>query len=79
MEEQGVFVVAVKVDCQYHRPARYDDLLKLHTRVLRTTSVRIEHEYKLYREEELLALGHTTLVVVDRDGHVCPVPEWLKI
>lgn len=79
MEEEGIFVVAVKVDCRYKRPARYDDLLTLHTKVTETTNVRIEHEYRLFRGEELLAIGHTTLAVVDRTGQICPVPEWLML
>ena len=79
MEEEGIFVVAVKVDCQYRRPARYDDLLTLRTQVLKTTNVRIEHEYRLFRDEELLAVGHTTLAVVNTEGQIQPVPEWLRI
>lgn len=79
MEEEGIFIVTAKVDCQYKKPARYDDLLTLQTRVLKTTNVRIEHEYRLFRGEELLAVGHTTLAVVDGSGQIQPVPEWLRI
>jgi acyl-CoA thioester hydrolase len=78
MEEEGVFIVVVKADCRYHRPARYDDVLTLRTTVTRITPVKIEHEYKLLRGEELLAVGHTTLACVDREGNVRRVPDWMQ-
>ena len=78
MEETGLFVVVVKAECRFRSPARYDDLLRLRTTVTRITHVKIEHEYKLFRGDELLALANITLAVVDRDGSVCRVPAWLK-
>ncbi|MCE5303495.1 MAG: acyl-CoA thioesterase [Planctomycetaceae bacterium] len=78
MEESGQFVVVVKVECRYRRPARYDDLLRLRTTIVRVTQAKIEHQYELFRGEECLALGHVTLAIVDRDGRVQPVPDWMK-
>ena len=78
MEEMGLLIVVVKAECHYRRPARYDDLLRLCTTVTRVTSVKIEHEYRLFREDEPLAVGHVTLAVVDRDGRVRRVPDWLQ-
>ena len=79
MEQSGSFIVVVKADCRYLRPAHYDDLLKIHTRVTRASGARIEHEYRVQRGEELLAVGHTVLAVVDRNGKIHPVPEWLQV
>jgi acyl-CoA thioester hydrolase len=78
LEESGTLMVVVKADCHYHRPARYDDLLTIHTTVTRVTGARIEHEYRVFRNGELLAVGHTVLAVIDRDGKVRPVPDWLR-
>jgi len=75
MEEQGLFVVVVKADCRYLRPARYDDLLKVRTNVTRVTPAKIEHEYRVFRGEELLAVGHVLLAIVDRQGNVQPISE----
>jgi acyl-CoA thioester hydrolase len=77
MEEQGLLVVVVRAEVRYHRPARYDDLLTIHTRIARVTPAKIEHEYRVTRDAELLAVGHVTLAVVDRQGSVQRVPEWL--
>lgn len=79
MEEEGLFCVVSRVECHYHRPARYDDLLRLHTRIKRITPAKIEHEYRVYRGTELLATGQSTLAVVDRKGQIVRVPEWLQI
>lgn len=78
MEEQGLFVVVVKIDCRYHRPARYDDMLRIRTIVTRVTPAKIEHEYRVFRGEELLAVGHVLLAIVDRQGNVQPVPEEMR-
>jgi acyl-CoA thioester hydrolase len=77
MEEQGLFAVVVKAQCSYRRPARYDEVLRLRTTVTRVTRAKIEHEYRLFRGELLLAVGNVTLAIVDRDGNVQPVPEEL--
>lgn len=78
MEEAGLFVVVVRADCHYLRPARYDDLLRIRTTVTRVGAAKIEHEYRVFRGDELLAVGHTVLAVVDRNGDVQPVPDWLR-
>ena len=72
-----MLVVVVKAECRYHRPARYDDVLRLVTTIVRVTQAKIEHQYELFRGEERLATGHVTLAVVDRQGKVQPVPEWM--
>ena len=77
MEEEGTLVVVVKAECRFRRPARYDDLLRLRTTIVRVTQAKIEHQYELFRDNECLAVGHVTLAVVDRDGKVQPVPEWM--
>ncbi len=78
MEEEGLFVVVVRADCRYHRPARYDDVLRIETTVTRVTTASIEHEYKAIRGDELLATGHVVLAAVDRHGKVQIIPEWLR-
>jgi acyl-CoA thioester hydrolase len=77
VEDAGFYLVLVKVEVRYRQPARYDDLLTLRTTVTRTTPVRIEHEYKVLRGNELLAEGSSTLACVDRAGILQAMPEWL--
>jgi acyl-CoA thioester hydrolase len=78
-EEEGLFVVVYRVECRYHRPARYDDLLRLRTTVTRVTAARIEHDYHLYRGQELLSEAHIVLCCVDRQGQPQRLPEWMQM
>ena len=79
MEEDGLRVVVVKAECRFRRPARYDDVLRLRTTVVRATGAKIEHQYDLFRDGECLAVGHVTLAVLDRHGKVQPVPECMAM
>jgi acyl-CoA thioester hydrolase len=78
MEDAGLFVVVVKAECRFRRPARYDDLLRIRTTVARVTFARIEHEYQVFRDTEQLAVARLTLAIVDRDGNLCRVPDWMQ-
>ena len=80
LEAAGTFFVVTKAVCNYHSPARYDDLLTVTATLGRVTLARIDHHYELRRKDEskLLASGQTTLACVDRQGQVIPMPEGLK-
>ncbi len=77
LEEEGVFVVVVKAECKYHRPAKYDDVLRLRTTISKVSQVKIEHTYELFRDSEKLVTGHITMAMVDREGRVQQVPDWM--
>jgi len=79
MEEQGMLIVVVRAECRFHRPARYDDILRLRTTIVRVTPAKIEHEYRLFLQETLLAVGKVTLAVIDREGKVQRVPEYFQV
>jgi acyl-CoA thioester hydrolase len=78
IEDQGYLLVLTRAEVRYRSPARYDDLLTLRTTVVRTTAVRIDHGYELFRDGSLLAEGSTTLACVNRDGRVQPLPSILR-
>lgn len=79
LEENGIFFVVVKLEINYKHPARYDDELKLITKISRISRARIDHEYALYRacDEKLLASAKTTLACINKDGELCPIPDFL--
>jgi acyl-CoA thioester hydrolase len=74
LEDQGFLLVLTKVEVRYRQPARYDDLLTIRTTVTRTTPVRIEHKYEVFRDGQLLAEGATTLACIGRDGKIQAMP-----
>lgn len=80
LEAAGTYFVVTKAQCNYHSPARYDELLRLKTTIKRVTLARIDHEYELQRKGngQILATGQTTLACVDANGQVIPMPDGLK-
>ncbi|MBQ9875407.1 MAG: acyl-CoA thioesterase [Thermoguttaceae bacterium] len=75
IEESNVKLVVARAECSYIKPARYDDLLTLETRLAVLSRASLTHEYALYRDSELLAKGLTKLVAVDDFGKIVPVPK----
>lgn len=78
LEDQGFLLVLAKAAVRYKNPARYDDELTIRTTVSRTTPVRIEHKYEVFRDGLLLAEGETTLACVDREGRLQALPDWMQ-
>src|SRR5207302_6708253 len=79
LEDRGFFLVITKVEVKYKSPAHYDDLLTIRTTVTRTTPVRLEHRYEVFREGgTLVCEGATTLACVDRAGKIQAMPSWLS-
>lgn len=93
LEAAGVFLVIVKLEASYKRPAFYDDLLEVRTRVVQSTRVKIRHEYEVVRVQsgatigsgiarqggvgEVLLTATTLLASVDRTGRPTALPDWL--
>lgn len=78
LEDKGFLLVLTKIDVRYKSPAYYDDLLTLKTSVVKTTAVRIDHRYELWREATMLAEGTSTLACVDRQGQLQRLPDFLE-
>ncbi len=78
MENRGLFFVVAQMTCKYHKPARYDDVLTLRTTIKRLSQAKLEHEYELRRDDELITTGHSVLACVDCDGSIRRIPEVLE-
>ena len=71
----GLNFAVIHSQCDYKKPAKYDEVVTLWTDIERVTPTRIEHSYLLFREEELLAIGRTVVVAVDNQGRPCRIPD----
>jgi acyl-CoA thioester hydrolase len=78
LERQGVMLVVSKVNCRFHRPSRFGDTLRIHIRTTRARGARIDHEYQVFRGNELLAEAESTIACIDRSGQVQRLPEYLR-
>jgi acyl-CoA thioester hydrolase len=75
--EDDAFTVVAEVTCRYRRPARYDDPLRIRTRVTSVKSRVITFGYEILHDEtkELLVTGETIHVVCNGKGRPKPLPE----
>ena len=75
--EDNSLIVVVESKCHYHRPARYDDPLRIRTRVVSVRRRTIRFDYEILHNEtgDLLATGETVHVVCDSNGRPKTLPE----
>lgn len=79
-EGDGEFVMRAN-DVEYFAPARFDDELEIHVRVVRVGRTSITYEFAAYKlpEDTLTVTAHQTLVYVDRTGRkAIPIPDDYK-
>jgi len=79
-ERDDSYIMVAEARCTYRRPARYDEMIRVRTRVaeLRSRSIRFEYELVNDANSELLATGETSHVVCDRTGRPKVLPERYK-
>jgi acyl-CoA thioester hydrolase len=70
------FIVVVESSCRYLRPARYDDVLRIRTRITdaKPRILRIGYELLKDSDGELLATGETVHVICDKLGRPKSLP-----
>ncbi|HXX71640.1 MAG TPA: thioesterase family protein [Candidatus Acidoferrum sp.] len=75
--EDDSFLVVAKAFCRYKRPARFDDLLTVRTRVANWQRRTIRFAYKVFNQGsgELIAEGETLHVICDRLGRPKSLPS----
>lgn len=66
MEEEGIMLPVVSLSVNYKKSARYDDLIKVKTQLVKTPSATIEFNYEITNEDdEILTTGNTVLVFIN--------------
>ena len=66
MEEEGVMMPVVSLQIQYKKPALYDELITIRTKLKELPSTKIEFDYEILNERgEFLSTANTILVFVD--------------
>jgi len=74
--EDDCYIVVAEAQCRYKRPARFDDLLTIRTRVTGSKRRTIHFGYEILNSAtgELLAAGETTHVICDCLGRPKSLP-----
>jgi acyl-CoA thioester hydrolase len=79
LEREGTALAVVEAHLRFTKPARYDDLIRVTTRVTKVRSrvVRFDYEISVVGGTSI-ANGYTTLVAMTRDGRGSCIPEYLR-
>jgi acyl-CoA thioester hydrolase len=80
LEADGIRLPVIEAQARFLRPARYDDVLDIHTRVASLGGARIAFEYEVRRDgaEAPLATGSTAHAAVDGAGRPRRLPEEIR-
>jgi acyl-CoA thioester hydrolase len=75
--EDDSFIVVAEAHCRYKKPARFDDVLAVRTRVTQSQRRTLRFGYEILNKTsgELLATGETLHVICDSRGRPKSLPE----
>jgi len=80
LENEGLRLPVIEAELRFLRPARYDDVLEIRTRVVEVRGARVRFDYEVHREgtEGPLATGATAHAAIDIAGRARRLPETLR-
>jgi acyl-CoA thioester hydrolase len=86
LEATGLMLVVRSLEIQFHWPAVFDDELLLTTRLGYCHGARVQHHYRLVRnqpqqseEPQLLVTGTSEIGCIDTSGRVKRLPSFLQL
>ncbi len=66
VEKNGVMTPLIELNCEYKRPAYYNQEVEVRTKIIKLTPVKFILEYDTYNQEnQLINIGKTTLAWAD--------------
>ena len=77
IERRGMHFPVAELSCRYFRPAHYDDLIVIETRITSVSRASLTFTYEITREADamLLASGSTKHVCVDGQGKIMRIQD----
>jgi acyl-CoA thioester hydrolase len=75
--KHGLLLPVAEAHVEYRLPARYDDLLVVEVTLAEARRASARFTYRVLRDGEVVATGHTVHACVDRDGRVKRMPAEL--
>ena len=76
-ERFGLMLPVAEASVSYRAPARYDDLVTVETALTEVRRASARFGYRILREGEVLATGHTVHACVDLEGRIRRMPPEL--
>lgn len=76
-EAQGVRMSVGEIQVKYRSPARFDELVEVHTRLAEAGRRKVVFEYNIVRDGVRLAEGRSIHLVTGADGRSRVIPDHL--
>jgi acyl-CoA thioester hydrolase len=75
--EDDCFIVVAEASCRYRQSAKYDEILRVRTRISQAGNRVVKYAYEILRDYDgaLLATGETTHVICGKDGRPKQLPQ----
>jgi acyl-CoA thioester hydrolase len=75
--EDDCFIVVAEASCRYRQSAKYDEILRVRTRISQAGNRVVKYAYEILRDDDgaLLATGETTHVICGKDGRPKQLPQ----
>lgn len=79
IEQRGIWLPVSEYRMKYLKPARYDEVLEIHTKIRKIPGVRITFEYDIFNAEKVkISEAETTLFFLDAGtNRVVRCPDFL--
>ncbi len=77
-EKKGMYAPVVRLEVDYQRPARYDEVIIIETKIAKIGNSSIEFNYAIKRDEEILANAKTVNVFITKNGEKARVPDQIR-
>jgi acyl-CoA thioester hydrolase len=75
--EDDCHIVVAEAHCHYEKPARYDEVLRVRTRIVEWRNRIVKFSYEIFRDADdtLLTKGYTTHVICGSNGRPKALPS----
>ena len=73
----SIYLPVVEAKVNYKRPAFYDDVIEIETRLGELGRASLRFDYRILRGDDLIAMGHTVHACVTREGDLREFPDAL--
>lgn len=79
-EKMGMFAPVVKLDVEYKKFARYDELVIVETKIEKIGNSSVEFSYRIYRKSDqtVIAIAKTVNVFITKEGEKVNVPDTVR-
>ena len=80
VELQGILLPVSEVHCKYMTPAKYDEVLIIHSLLDTGMKAGLKIDYRVTSEDEQIvhATGHTRHAFLNREGSVIRPPDFIR-